>query len=33
VSGKSRKPPPRCPAKYQCRSAGSGVPIDMCVKQ
>ena len=33
VSRKSRKPPPRCPAKYECRSAGSGVPIDMCVKQ
>jgi hypothetical protein len=26
-------PPPRCPPKYLCRSAGSGVPIDMCVKQ
>jgi hypothetical protein len=25
--------PPRCPPKYLCRSAGSGVPIDMCVKQ
>jgi hypothetical protein len=30
---RKRKAPPRCPAKYECRSAGSGVPIDMCVKQ
>ena len=29
---KSKKPPPRCPEKYLCRSAGAGVPIDMCVK-
>jgi hypothetical protein len=28
-----KKPPARCPASYECRSAGSGVPIDMCVKQ
>ena len=27
------KPPPRCPKKYECRGAGSGVPIDMCVRQ
>ena len=33
VSKKAKKPPPRCPAKYLCRSAGSGVPIDMCVKE
>jgi hypothetical protein len=33
VSKKSKKPPPRCPKKYGCRSAGSGVPIDMCVKE
>jgi hypothetical protein len=26
-------PPPRCPSKYDCRSAGAGVPIDICVKQ
>jgi hypothetical protein len=26
-------PPPRCPRKFQCRSAGSGVPIDMCVRE
>jgi hypothetical protein len=26
-------PPPRCPPKYLCRTAGSGVPIDMCVQQ
>ena len=29
----NKKAPPRCPAHYQCRSAGSGVPIDMCVKE
>jgi hypothetical protein len=23
---------PRCPPKFACRSKGSGVPIDMCVK-
>jgi hypothetical protein len=28
-----RKVAPRCPAKYQCRSAGAGVPIDLCVKE
>jgi hypothetical protein len=28
-----KKPPARCPPKYQCRSAGAGVPIDMCVKE
>jgi len=33
VSKKAKKPPPRCPATYQCRSAGSGVPLDMCVKE
>jgi len=33
VTPKAKKPPPRCPATYQCRSAGAGVPIDMCVKQ
>jgi hypothetical protein len=33
VSKKAKKPPPRCPQTYQCRSAGSGVPIDMCVKE
>ena len=31
--GMNKKPPPRCPPKYQCRSAGAGVPIDMCVKE
>src|SRR5436305_156445 len=31
--GMSKKPPPRCPAKYQCRTAGAGVPIDICVKE
>jgi hypothetical protein len=33
VSRKAKKPPPRCPPKYECRSAGADVPIDMCVKQ
>ena len=33
VTPKAKKPPPRCPATYLCRSAGSGVPIDICVKQ
>jgi hypothetical protein len=28
-----KKPPPRCPTKYACRSAGAGVPIDLCVKE
>jgi len=28
-----KKPPPRCPKTYECRSAGAGVPLDMCVKQ
>jgi hypothetical protein len=26
------KPPSRCPPRYQCRSKGAGVPIDLCVK-
>ncbi len=30
---KAKNPPPRCPAQYECRSAGAGVPIDMCVKK
>ena len=30
---KKKKAPPRCPPTYQCRSAGSGVPLDMCVKE
>ena len=25
--------PPRCPKKFQCRSAGAGVPIDLCIKE
>src|SRR2546423_8910735 len=33
VSKKAKKPPPRCPSRFECRSAGAGVPIDMCVKQ
>jgi hypothetical protein len=28
-----RRVAPRCPPKYQCRSAGAGVPIDLCVKE
>src|SRR6478752_2020395 len=28
-----KKPPPRCPKAYQCRSAGAGVPIDLCIKE
>ena len=28
-----RKPASRCPPKYQCRSKGAGVPIDLCVKE
>ena len=29
---KKKAPPPRCPRAYECRTAGAGVPIDMCVK-
>jgi hypothetical protein len=28
-----KKPPPRCPARFECRSAGAGVPIDLCTRQ
>lgn len=28
-----KKAPPRCPPDYQCRSAGAGVPIDLCIKE
>jgi hypothetical protein len=28
-----RKPPPRCPARYLCRSKGPDIPIDLCVKE
>ncbi|GAC1599184.1 MAG: hypothetical protein NVS4B10_10280 [Myxococcales bacterium] len=28
-----KKPKPRCPPKFECRSKGAGVPIDMCVKE
>ncbi len=33
--GKPKKStvPPRCPEPLQCRSAGAGVPIDICVRQ
>jgi hypothetical protein len=27
-----KKAPPRCPARFECRTAGTGVPLDMCVK-
>jgi len=27
-----KKAPPRCPPRFECRTAGSGVPLDMCVK-
>ena len=33
VNKKKKPPPPRCPGTYACRSAGAGVPIDICVKQ
>jgi hypothetical protein len=26
-------PPPRCPKRYDCRSAGAGVSIDLCVRK
>jgi len=32
-SNKKTTVPPRCPAPFQCRSAGAGVPIDICVRQ
>jgi hypothetical protein len=25
--------PPRCPKRFECRTAGNGVPIDMCTRQ
>ena len=31
--GSQKDAPPRCPKRYQCRSKGGGVPIDMCMKQ
>jgi hypothetical protein len=32
--GPHHKPPkPRCPARFECRSAGAGVPIDLCTRQ
>ena len=33
VAVAKKPPPPRCPKHYQCRSAGTGVPIDLCVKE
>ena len=32
VKEAKKPPPPRCPPHYQCRSAGSGVPFDLCFK-
>jgi len=26
-------PPPRCPARYKCRSRGGDVSIDLCVRE
>ncbi|MFL5361547.1 MAG: hypothetical protein ACJ79O_15635 [Myxococcales bacterium] len=28
-----RRTASRCPPRFQCRSAGAGVPIDLCVKE
>lgn len=28
-----KKAPPRCPKNFQCRSAGAGVPIDLCIQE
>ena len=28
-----RRTASRCPPKFQCRSAGAGVPIDLCMKE
>jgi hypothetical protein len=25
-------PPPRCPLRYQCRSKGGDIPVDLCVR-
>lgn len=33
VAKTKKRAPPRCPQRYQCRSAGNGVPIDICVRQ
>jgi hypothetical protein len=33
VKEAKKPPPPRCPPRYQCRSAGAGVPIDLCVRE
>ena len=33
VAAAKKPPPPRCPKTYQCRSAGNGVPIDLCIKE
>jgi hypothetical protein len=32
ASSKRNKVPPRCPPHFQCRGAGYGVPIDLCVR-
>jgi hypothetical protein len=28
-----KKPASRCPPRFQCRSKGAGVPIDLCMKE
>ena len=33
VRDAKKLPPPRCPPHFQCRSAGSGVPIDLCIRE
>jgi hypothetical protein len=32
ATAKPKKVSSRCPAHFQCRSAGSGVPVDLCVR-
>src|SRR5207302_9989212 len=31
--GPKKAAPPRCPKRFECRAAGAGVPIDLCVRQ
>jgi hypothetical protein len=28
-----KPPPPRCPARFKCRSKGADIPIDLCVRE
>ena len=32
-AGLGKPAPARCPKRYECRSAGAGVPFDLCVRQ